>query len=76
MNEDYEVVIECPVCKGQIVHMRVNDDSLFLYFNKDGTTQLKHGKSHGYNEIYCMNDKSHDLGKLADIVFELSGGMF
>ena len=75
MNEDYGIVIECPICKGQIVHRRVNDDSRFLYFNKDGTTQLEEGKSYGYNEIYCMNDKSHDLGELGDIVFELSDGI-
>ena len=76
MNEDYGVVIECPVCKGQIVHMRVNDDSQFLYFNKDGTHIYAEGKSQGYNEVYCINDKSHDLGELADIVFELSDGVF
>ena len=75
MNEDYGVVIECPVCKGKIVNMRVNDDSQFLYFNKDGSYEHTEGKSRGYNEIYCLNNKSHDLGELADIVFELSDGI-
>ena len=75
MNEDYGVVIECPVCKGQIVHKRINDDDEFMYFNKDGTYEHIHGKSDGYNEIYCINDKSHDLGEIGDIVFELSEGV-
>ena len=73
MNEDYGVVIECPVCKGQIVSMRVNDDSQFLYFNKDGTHRYSEGKSRGYNDIYCVVDKTHDLGdELGQIVLELT----
>jgi|SaaInlStandDraft_1057018.scaffolds.fasta_scaffold228300_2 hypothetical protein len=73
MNEDYGVVIECPVCKGQIVSMRVNDDSQFLYFNKDGTHRYNEGKSRGYNEIYCAADKTHSLGdELVQIVLELT----
>ena len=76
MNEDYGKVIECPVCKGQIVHRRRNDDDEFMYFNKDGTYKHTFGKSRGYNEIYCRENPKHDLGEeLRDIVFELSDGI-
>ena len=73
MNEDYGKVIECPICKGQVVSVRVNDDSQFLYFNKDGTHRYSEGKCRGYSDIYCATDKTHDLGdELVQIVLELT----
>lgn len=51
----------CPVCKGEIIHERVDDGITQNLITYDGEVKELINKSDGYDSIYCTIDKNHSI---------------
>lgn len=63
---------ECPVCKAELVHKRIDDGFDTHRIHKDGTTEFIASHSNGCDEVYCSINADHKIpDKLAEAVMEL-----
>lgn len=63
---------ECPVCKSELIHKRIDDGVETHLIHKDGTTECIGSKSNGGTDVYCSKDADHKLpNKLVEAVIEL-----
>jgi hypothetical protein len=65
---------ECPVCLSNLGHIRTENEIGGHIINKDGTIVDAGGKCNGDDEVFCTNNKQHDIPeeliqKVLDLIY-------
>ena len=66
-------VFECPTCKANLIHRRVNDGYDLYRISKNGKTKYLGSKSNtDCDEVYCSKNQNHLIPKyLQNAVFSM-----
>lgn len=52
---------ECPVCKADLIHKRIDDGVEIHRINKNGKVKLLDSSSDGCDEVYCSKNTNHEI---------------
>lgn len=64
--------IECPVCKAELIHKRVDDGCDVWLIKKNSAKKFITSKSDGYDKVYCSKNANHKIPSvLEDRVIEI-----
>ena len=62
----------CPICGSELIYERVDDGTIRIKVEKDGTLTEEVNDSDGYTRIYCSKDYTHEIPvKLQDTIMLL-----
>jgi len=63
---------ECPVCKAELVHKRIDDGFDTHRIHRNGKVEFITSKSNGCEDVYCSKNADHKIpAKLAAAVIDL-----